>query len=212
MTSIALPNSLTSITSSAFESCSSLASISLPAGISSIEDYTFYGCGKLKSFSLPTNLTNIGYGAFVYCPLTSLTIPNKVVSIGDLAFYDCTGLTNFYFQGNAATLGGTNVFLNVNAAAVVYYLPGTTNWSATYGGLPTVMLTPQIAGANSGVSTNGFGFAINGAAGMVVVVEASADLINWQPMLTNTLSGTTFNFSDPQWTNYPGRYYRLRSP
>ena len=29
---------------------------------------------------------------------------------------------------------------------------------------------------------------------------------------TNTLTGGTAYFGDPQWTNYPGRFYRLRSP
>jgi hypothetical protein len=44
------------------------------------------------------------------------------------------------------------------------------------------------------------------------VVEASTDLINWQPVQTNTLTSGSVYFSDPQWTNYPGRFYRLRSP
>ena len=85
--------------------------------------------------------------------------------------------------------GNISYYHNNNPAAVAYYLPGTTGWGgwgSTYGTIPAVMVTPQIAGANSGVSTNGFGFTINGAAGMVVVVEASNDLINWQPILTNT--------------------------
>jgi hypothetical protein len=33
-----------------------------------------------------------------------------------------------------------------------------------------------------------------------------------QPVITNTLVNGTNYFSDPQWTNYPGRFYRLRSP
>jgi hypothetical protein len=34
----------------------------------------------------------------------------------------------------------------------------------------------------------------------------------WYPLQTNTLTGGSFYFSDPQWTNYPGRFYRIRSP
>ena len=49
---------------------------------------------------------------------------------------------------------------------------------------------------------------------MVIVVEASPSLVNsvWSPLQTNTLSGDTFYFSDPQWTNHPARLYRVRSP
>jgi hypothetical protein len=47
-----------------------------------------------------------------------------------------------------------------------------------------------------------------------VVVEACTNLANpdWQPVQTNLLATGSVYFSDPQWTNYPGRFYRLRSP
>jgi hypothetical protein len=47
-----------------------------------------------------------------------------------------------------------------------------------------------------------------------VVVEACTNLSNpdWQPMQTNLLTTGSAYFSDPQWTNYPNRFYRLRSP
>jgi hypothetical protein len=46
------------------------------------------------------------------------------------------------------------------------------------------------------------------------VVEASTDLINptWSPVNTNTLTDGSSYFSDPDWTNYATRFYRLRSP
>jgi hypothetical protein len=107
--------------------------------------------------------------------------------------------------------------------AIVYYLPGTTGWgyfSANYG-IPTALWNPQVqtSGANFGVLTNGFGFTITGTGGLVIVVEACTNLASplWTPMGTNTLTGNRFisgssYFSDPQWTNYLGRFYRLRSP
>jgi hypothetical protein len=59
---------------------------------------------------------------------------------------------------------------------------------------------------------NQFGFNLTGYSGQVVVVEACTDLANpvWLPVGTNTLTTGSAYFSDPQWTNYPGRYYRLR--
>ncbi|HWY32809.1 MAG TPA: hypothetical protein VNX46_18740 [Candidatus Acidoferrum sp.] len=64
------------------------------------------------------------------------------------------------------------------------------------------------------MQSNGFGFNINWASGQTVVVEACTNLANtsWLPVQTNMLSGGSFYFSDPQWTNYPARFYRLRSP
>jgi hypothetical protein len=49
---------------------------------------------------------------------------------------------------------------------------------------------------------------------LIVVVEACTNLANpiWYPLATNTLTGGSYYFNDPQWTNYPSRFYRLRSP
>jgi hypothetical protein len=72
----------------------------------------------------------------------------------------------------------------------------------------------QTSDASFGIRTNEFGFNVNWASGMTVVVEASTSLTNpnWLPVSTNTfLSGLAY-FSDPQWTNYPARFYRVRSP
>jgi len=68
--------------------------------------------------------------------------------------------------------------------------------------------------ASFGVRTNRFGFTITGASNLVIVVEASTNLANpaWIPVGTSTLTDGSSYFSDPQWTNQPARFYRLRSP
>ena len=65
-----------------------------------------------------------------------------------------------------------------------------------------------------GVQTNSFGFTILWATNISVVVEGCTNLANpaWQPVSTNAFTGGTSYFSDPQWTNYPGRFYRIRTP
>jgi hypothetical protein len=77
--------------------------------------------------------------------------------------------------------------------------------------LSTDCLQTQISPASPGVRTNQFGFSITGTSNIVVVVEASTNLANptWSPLRTNTLTGGSFYFSDPQWTNYSSRFYRL---
>lgn len=100
--------------------------------------------------------------------------------------------------------------------AIVYYLPSTTGWTTNFAGRPTAPWLPQLqpTGVSFGVQTNQFAFNINWASGQTVVVEACTNLFHpdWQPVQTNTLTTGSAYFSDPQWTNYPGRFYRLRSP
>jgi hypothetical protein len=76
----------------------------------------------------------------------------------------------------------------------------------------TVQVPPQIVTGDGmlGVVSNQFGFNVSAAAGEAVVVEGSADLVNWTPVCTNTPSGGSFYFSDACWTNSPGRFYRAR--
>ncbi len=49
---------------------------------------------------------------------------------------------------------------------------------------------------------------------MTVVVEACTNLAEgiWVPVGTNTLTGGSVQFSDPAFTNYPSRYYRVSMP
>jgi hypothetical protein len=102
--------------------------------------------------------------------------------------------------------------------ATVYFLPGTTGWPtspATFGGLPTALWNPQAqtGDANFGVQSNLFGFNITGTTNISIVVEACTNLVGaWIPLQSVSFTNGCFYFSDPQWTNYPGRFYRLRSP
>jgi hypothetical protein len=119
-----------------------------------------------------------------------------------------------YFNGNAPNLGLFTVF-NGDNDAIVYYLPGTTGWYTPFGGRPAVLWNPQIqTSASFRVLSNPFGFTITGTTNIPIVVEASTNLRNgaWSPLQTCTLTNGSIYFSDPQWTNYPARFYRVRSP
>jgi hypothetical protein len=62
------------------------------------------------------------------------------------------------------------------------------------------------------VKSNQFGFNITATNNFTVVMEACTNLANpvWTPLQTLTLTNGSIYFSDSQWTNYPGRFYRLR--
>jgi hypothetical protein len=73
---------------------------------------------------------------------------------------------------------------------------------------------PALQAIDVGIQTDQFGFTLIGSNNEVVVVQACTNLANpvWLPQATNTLTNGSSYFSDPQWTNYPTRYYRLLSP
>jgi hypothetical protein len=191
------------------------SSYTIPNGVTSIGEDAFFHCTSLASVTIPNTVTNIGAYAFDQCGLTNVMIGNGVTRIGDFAFYWCS-LASVYFAGNAPSLG-LDPF--DNSSATPYYLPGTAGWgifNEDSGLGPSVLWNPQVqtSDASFGVQTNGFGFNITGNSNLVVVVEACTNLTNpvWQPIQTNTLTGGLSYFSDPQWTNYPSRFYGFSWP
>ncbi|MCM1440967.1 MAG: leucine-rich repeat domain-containing protein [Roseburia sp.] len=75
------------IGSMAFCECMNITSITLPDSVTSIGDYAFYNCSGLTSITIPDGVTSIGGSAFYGCkPLTSITIPDSITSIGGSAF------------------------------------------------------------------------------------------------------------------------------
>ena len=97
LTSVTIPNSVTSIGSSAFGNCSGLTSVTIPNSVTSIEYGAFWGCSGLTSVTIPNSVTSIGKYAFRGCSgLTSVTIPNSVESIGTEAFANCSELRDVY--------------------------------------------------------------------------------------------------------------------
>ena len=109
--------------------------------VSSIVGEAFSYYPRLTSVAVPLSATSIESMAFIQCTsLINVTIPGSVTNIGNEAFSGCTGLLEVRFMGNAPGLG-SNVFLGDNLSTV-FYLPGTANWGATFGGRPTVLWMP----------------------------------------------------------------------
>ncbi len=176
---------VTAIGIDAFDGLATITNVTIPDSVTSIGDYAFENCHVLTSVTIPNSVTSIGDYAFFQCSvLTSVTIPNSVTNIGVGVFLDCSGLTNITFSGNAPLVDGvagnedSTVFLD--DSGTVYYLPGTTGWGSTYGGLPTALWyqpAPLILGGSSlGVRNKQFGFTISWATNTSVVVEASTNL------------------------------------
>ena len=230
LTSATIGNGVISIGGGAFHNCTALRSVSIPDSVTQIGT-TLYGgplggafqsCTRLTNVIIGHSVTNLGFAAFYGCTnLTRLTFPASLANIGAYTFLGCSRLTNFTFLGNAPQLvydieaGGAH-FAGVGAGAKAYYYCGTTGWGPilgpTFGGLPTVMLcAPGIAPGSAGMKPGGFGFTLTRLTNQTIVVEASANLVNWQPIWTNPPPGTSANFVDPEWLNHSNRFYRARA-
>ena len=125
LTSITIPDSVTSIGRSAFCGCKSLTSITIPDRVTSIGDYAFSDCIGLKGITIPDNVTTIGYSAFSGCTgLTSIIIPDSVTTEGGAAFSGCTNLETITIPKNAkfGWYGGT--FNNCTSLKNVYFSSG----------------------------------------------------------------------------------------
>ena len=125
-----IPNSVTSIGSSAFMGCSGLSSIEIPNSVTSIGNSAFYSCSGLTSIEIPNSVTVIGNEAFCFSNLTSLVIGNSVTTIGKAAFYatnlageliipkSVTNIGDYAFQ---FCKGITKVICISDIPAVAYY-------------------------------------------------------------------------------------------
>ena len=208
LTNISLPATLTVIDSWVFNQCRALPSINIP-NVVTIGDYAFNLCQALQNLYLP-NLASLGVDVFGGCTsLATITFGPSLTYLSDWTFNSCHSLTSVYFCGNRPGYG-SYVFAYANTP-VVYYLAGTAGWGATFNGVPTALWRPSLQTSGPGF---GVGFNISWAPGQTVVVEACTDPSSpiWAPLATNTLTSNSIFFSDPEYVNYPARFYRVRSP
>lgn len=121
LTSIELPNTVTSIGYRAFYGCGSLESVGLPDGITHIGGFAFSGCSSLQSVDMPVSLKSISLGAFSNCSaITEIKIPQNVTTIGMNAFDGCASLERVDIP-EAVTKICSNAFYNCpNITDVTY--------------------------------------------------------------------------------------------
>lgn len=145
-----------------FEGCTSLTSVTLPEGVTSIGYFAFSGCSSLTSVTIPKNVTSIGLGAFsdckkmtainaspdnsAYCSVDGILydkdrstlcvypggiaghfiIPEGVTSIGFGAFYGCSNLTSITIPEGVTSIA-EQAFQDCNNLTTVTIPEGVTN-------------------------------------------------------------------------------------
>ena len=130
LTSVTIPNSVTTIGNSAFSNCSGLTTLNFNAincndftsysrfnscpittinigdSVQRIPAYFASGLNSLTSVIIGNSVTTIGESAFFNCSgLTSVTIPNSVTTIENSAFSNCSGLTSVTIPNSVTTIG-----------------------------------------------------------------------------------------------------------
>jgi len=106
LTTIRIPDSVTSIGDWEFDGCENLTTITIPDSVTSIGEGAFYGCISLTAITIPDSVTSIGAEAFAYCEnLTTINIPDSVTSIGESAFSFCVNLTTITIPDSVTSIG-----------------------------------------------------------------------------------------------------------
>ena len=160
-----------------------------------------------------TSTDGLGWAGFFLADEIFLPGPTGMVITAQIrAWYNGNGVYSNYFQAQAAgqNVGESNpvkVYLEVPLTA------GTTMDGLQLFSVGVIPLGLQIAASGLGARSNAFSFNLTGPPGATVIIEATTNLADsdWSPLQTNVLLSQLMTFQDLLWTNYPQRYYRMRT-
>jgi len=136
---------LTAIEDNAFAGCDGLTSITLPNTVTSLGTYAFSGCDGLTSFVIPSSVTTLNDAVFNYCVgLTSIIIPKSVTRMGFNPLNGCSALTSIQVESgnpNFDSRNGCNAIIYGKSDILVSGCKNTvipdgikTIWQYAFGG------------------------------------------------------------------------------
>ena len=103
---VVLSESLKTMGKGAFYNCTSLENVYLPYSLSVIGDWAFWNCSSMTAVSIPNNISSIGIGAFNGCTrLSDVQINSSLSSLPQYIFADCIGLKTITLPSNVASIG-----------------------------------------------------------------------------------------------------------
>lgn len=170
-----------------------------------------YPRGKCGPYIIPSGVEVLHFMSFRDADgLTSLNVPASVTTIEIAAFYECDFLESIFFEGNAPHVVNNNSIFDSDAKTIIYRLQGTTGWSNTFQGRPTVLWNPEIS--NFSIETNHAIMNAFWARGVKLVLDYCTNIQSniWVPLTTQTLNGISL-FIDNEASNSASRFYRLRA-
>lgn len=128
--SLIIKDAATSIGASAFDGCSNLTTLSLGKNITTIGDYAFQSCSYLTNVTISQSVTSIGRQAFYLTDLNTLTIKGSIKSMGYAAFAGCTNLTSLSLYDGIQTIG-EGAFINSTSLEAVTIPQSVTSIGAS---------------------------------------------------------------------------------
>ena len=145
LTSVTIPNSITTIELGAFAG-NQLTSITIPDSVTTIENSAF-SSNQLTSVTIGNNVTTIGDSAFADNQLTSVTIPDSVTTIGEYAF-SYNQLTSVTIPDSVITIGegafDKHHYSNPNLEKIINKTGREFTWSNITGGIADPFVTGTI--------------------------------------------------------------------
>jgi hypothetical protein len=116
ITSITIPDNITTVSNNAFSHCEELQIVKLPSTLQVLDATCFAWCYKLAKIDLPEGLTDIRTYVFDACALTEVTIPASVNNVLAKSFGDMPSLQEVTFK-KALNADGTIKIPNISSGA-----------------------------------------------------------------------------------------------
>lgn len=132
LTSVTLPNTLTTMGTGVFQNCTQLESANIPTKITTVPSSTFSNCQKLTSVTLHDGITKIESYAFQNCKLlATVALNDQVTSIGSYAFSGCESLVLEALPTALKTIN-SYAFQNTKAMTATLTIPETVTTLDSY--------------------------------------------------------------------------------
>jgi hypothetical protein len=171
-----------------------------------------------SAVSTPANLTVIVPPQIVTQPVSQTVVQYQPASLQVAA--NGTAPLSYEWRLNGIALAGatdstlvlTNTLTSQSGNYTVYVRNTAGSASATATLTVTNPASSLSAPVSSGVTPGGFTFQLSLPVGSTYVIQATVDLQNWTPILTNSATDGTVIVTDPDAANYPARFYRALVP
>lgn len=170
----------------------------------------------ISGLSRPVALASDGTYLYV------ANVGNGTTGQGTIGQYGLDGTTNnaalisgLSWPNGIAINGSTLYVLEVSGQVLSYTVDGDLldsnliSSSASVGPCYGILPINALRVSPAAIQSNVFAFNITGLSNQSIFVSASTGFTNWIPLETNTLGSGSFLFTDPAWTNFPSRFYRV---